>query len=218
MAGDPRRAGEVGWGPGSLGWSRAGEASGGGMQPCWPARPRVRTRTLRRLIGSSVVVGPARCRTATSVRLGWSSADGAGSRGRRGGRPGYKPGWGLDPHRLLRSSQRTRASGLSLLASLAWRAVCRLADAPMLPGWDGSGRGHWAQLRRDPRPLLHRAGSATPSEGQVVPGGSCWWWRLATYRLRGSRTAASGGRLTEPQDCEAAHHISWRRARKGKTR
>jgi hypothetical protein len=32
----------------------------GGMQPCWPARPRVRTRTLGRLIGSSVVVGPAR--------------------------------------------------------------------------------------------------------------------------------------------------------------
>jgi hypothetical protein len=24
--------------------------------------------------------------------------------------------------------------------------------------------------------------------------------------------AASGGRLTEPQDCEAAHHVSWRRA------
>jgi hypothetical protein len=56
------------------------------------------------------------------------------------------------------------------VASLAWRAWCLLADAPMLPGWDGSGRGHWAQLRRDPRPLLPRAGSATPSEGPVRPG------------------------------------------------
>src|SRR5215218_699393 len=26
-------------------------------------------------------------------------------------------------------------------------------------------------------------------------------------------TAASAGRLTEPQDCEAAHHAWWRRAR-----
>jgi hypothetical protein len=25
-------------------------------------------------------------------------------------------------------------------------------------------------------------------------------------------TAASGGRLTAPQACEAAHHVSWRRA------
>jgi hypothetical protein len=60
--------------------------------------------------------------------------------------------------------QRTVSS-----ASLAWRAVCLLADAPMLPGWEAAGRGHWAQLRRDPRPL-HRAGSATPSEGPVRPG------------------------------------------------
>src|SRR5215213_11672942 len=29
-------------------------------------------------------------------------------------------------------------------------------------------------------------------------------------------TAASGGRLTGPQDCEAAPHASWRRARYGR--
>jgi hypothetical protein len=53
-------------------------------------------------------------------------------------------------------------------ASLAWRAVCLLADAPMLPACEAHGRGHWAQLRRDPRPLLHRAGE--PSEAPVHPG------------------------------------------------
>jgi hypothetical protein len=32
---------------------------------------------------------------------------------------------------------------------------------------------------------------------RYVPGRSCWWWRLATYRLRGSCAALSGGRLTD---------------------
>jgi hypothetical protein len=45
-------------------------------------------------------------------------------------------------------------------------------------------------------------GNATPTESQCV-GGSCSWWRCATYRLRRSCTALSGGRLTGPQDCEA---------------
>jgi hypothetical protein len=55
-------------------------------------------------------------------------------------------------------------------------------------------------------------GARPQAKVQHVPGGSCWWWRLATYRLRGSRTAPSRGRLTAPQDCEAAPHVSWRRA------
>jgi hypothetical protein len=98
------------------------------------------------------------------------------------------------------------------VASLAWRAVCLLADAPMLPGWDGSGRGHWAQLRRDPRPLLHRAGSATPSEGQVRPG------RLVLVVAVGHLPAArlphcpvrwqTHGRKT----ARPLPHVSWRRA------
>jgi len=49
--------------------------------------------------------------------------------------------------------QRTVSS-----ASLAWRALCLLADAQMLPPWEAHGRGHWAQLPRDPRPLLQKAG------------------------------------------------------------
>jgi hypothetical protein len=40
-------------------------------------------------------------------------------------------------------------------------------------------------------------GSPTQAKVQHVPGGSCWWWRLATYRRRGSRTAPSGSRLTD---------------------
>jgi hypothetical protein len=56
------------------------------------------------------------------------------------------------------------------LASLAWRALCLLADTPMLPGWDAGGRGHWAQLRRDPRPLPHRAGTHDPKPGAGASG------------------------------------------------
>jgi hypothetical protein len=116
--------------------------------------------------------------------LGWPSADGTGHRGRRGGRAGYKPGWDLDPHRLLpveptNPGQRTVPS-----ASLAWRALCLLADAPMLPGWNAAARGHWTQLPRDPWLLPHRAGSATPSEDPWCVWGLSSWWRLATYRLQ----------------------------------
>lgn len=58
--------------------------------------------------------------------------------------------------------QRTVSS-----ASLAWRALCLLADAPMLPGRDAAARGHWAQLRRDPRPLPPVLGSATQVKSPV---------------------------------------------------
>jgi hypothetical protein len=88
--------------------------------------------------------------------------------------------------------QRTVSS-----ASLAWRAVCLLADAPMLPGWQAAGRGHWAQLRRDLGRCCTVLGARPQAKVRYVPGGSCWWWRLATYRLRGTRTALSGGRLTD---------------------
>ena len=111
-----------------------------------------------------------------------------------------------------RSSRRTRASALSLV-----------------PVWPGGPCGCWPTPRcfQVGRSLggaigpnfggtLGRCrtvpGSATSSEGPVRPGGSCWWWRLATYRLRGSRTALSGGRLTDARLREAAHHVSWRRA------
>ncbi len=40
--------------------------------------------------------------------------------------------------------QRTVSS-----ASLAWRALCLLADAKMLPPREANDRGHWAQLPRD---------------------------------------------------------------------
>jgi hypothetical protein len=166
---------------------RAGEAIGGGMQPCWPAQSRVRTRTLRRLIGSSVVVGPARYRTATSVRLGWPSADGAGS-GRRGGRPGYKPGWGLDPPRLLPVEPTNLASALSRVPVWpggpcgCWptRRCCQVGTAPggaIGPNFGGT----LGRCRR-------RLRCATPIQEPVRPG-SCSWWRMATYRLGRSCTA-----------------------------
>jgi hypothetical protein len=75
-------------------------------------------------------------------------------------------------------SQRTVSS-----ASLAWRALWLLADAPMLPGWDAAGRGHRAQLRRDPRPLPQKAESGDSKRRPLVRPGLVLCWRLATYRL-----------------------------------
>src|SRR4029453_8187269 len=124
-------------------------------------------------MGSRVVVGRASVSPRHEGRLGWPSADGAGGRGRRGGRPGYKPGWGLDPHRLLPVEPTNLASAPSLLASLAWRALWLLADAPMLSGWDVSDRGHWAQLPRGPRPLVHSAGEQHQVKTLWCVRGSC---------------------------------------------
>jgi hypothetical protein len=134
----------------------------GGMQPCWPARPRVRTRTLRRLIGSSVVVGPASRsrRHERPSRMAVSRRSGKSRPPRWAARLQARVGSGSaspPPGRTDKPGQRTVSC-----ASLAWRAWWLLADAPMLPAWEVSARGHWAQLRRDPRPLLHRAGERDP--------------------------------------------------------
>jgi hypothetical protein len=112
-------------------------------------------------------------RAATSVRLGWPSADGAG-RGRRGGRPGYKPGWGWDPHRLLPVESTNPASALCLL-----------------PVWPGTPCGCWP-TRRCCQVGTPRGGAIGPNFGgtlgrcRTVPGarpqaktlarpGSCSW-------------------------------------------
>jgi hypothetical protein len=158
------------------------------------------------------VVGPAKGRAATSVRLGWSSADGAGNRGRRGGRPGYKPGWDLDPHRLLPVEPTVLASPRSLSQFGLVRLVSagRRADAARL-------RRH----RQGPLGPTSAGPSAAATEGwsaatqAKTPGasqGSNCWWRVATHRLRRSCAVLSGGKLTGPQDSEAAHHAWWRRA------
>src|SRR5215217_8003744 len=96
-------------------------------------------------------------------------------------------------------------------ASLAWGALCRLADAPMLPGWDAARRGHWAQLRRDPRPPQQADERRPKPRAGVRPG-------LVRLVALGHLPAAlflrwlSPGRLTGLQDCEAAPHAWWRRA------
>jgi hypothetical protein len=144
------------------------------MQPCWPARPRVRTRTLRRLIESSVVVGPAGGSRRHEVRLGWSSADGAGS-GRRGGRPGYKPGWGLDPHRLLPVEPTVLASprSLSQFGLVRFVSAGRRADA--------------ARLRR------HRQGPLGPTSAGPSAAAAPCWERDPKRRSGTSRAARAGG-------------------------
>jgi hypothetical protein len=111
------------------------------------------------------------------------------------------------PVELTNPGQRTVSC-----ASLAWRALCLLADAPMLPGWDAAGRDHWAQLRRDPRPLPHRAGSATPSQAPVRPGARAVGGAWPSTGCGRSCTALSGGRRTGSQGCEAVPCAWWRRA------
>jgi hypothetical protein len=110
-----------------------------------------------------------------------------------------------------RSSRRTRPAHC-LFASLARRAVCLLADAQMLPEWDGSGEGPLGPTLAGPS----AAAASSCQEQDSKPGAGASGARTVdgvdAYRLRRFCTALSGGRLTGPQDCQAAHHASWRRA------
>ena len=211
MAGDPRRAGEVGWGPGSLGWSRAGEASWGGMQPCWPARPRVRTRTLRRLIGSPVVVRPARM-SRRHERPSWMVVSRrSGKRPPRwAARLQAKVGSGSASPPLGRADEPGPAHGLLCQFGLAGLVSAgRRADAARLGGLregplglTSAGPSAAAAQRWGARPqakvryvpAARAGGSAWPPTGCAAPALPC--------QVADSRT----------QDCEAAHHVSWRRA------
>src|SRR5215207_4066344 len=159
------------------------------------------TTTLRRLIGSSVVVGPASRsrRHEGPSRMAVSRRSGKSRPPRWAARLQARVGSGSaspPPARADEPGQHTVSS-----ASLAWRALCLLADVPMLPGWDASGRGHWAQLRRDPRPLPHRAGERDPKRcagasgaravgGPWPPtggpsGGPGGWLALSAWSLHG---------------------------------
>jgi hypothetical protein len=102
--------------------------------------------------------------------------------------------------------QRTVSS-----ASLAWRALCLLADAPMLPGWDASGRGHWAQLPQDLGRCRRRLESTPQAKSRYVRR------RMLLVALRHLPAApllhcAVRWQTHRPQDCEGAPHAWWRRA------
>src|SRR5512132_1879306 len=143
------------------------------------------TTTLRRLIGSSVVVGPARVSRRHEGPSRMVSADGAGSRGRRGGRPGYKPGWGLDPHRLLRSRRRT------------WPADCLCCQFG-LAGLVSAGR------RADAARLggLREGPLGPTSAGPSAAAAPCWE-RDPKRRSGTSRAARAGGGGWLPTGCAA---------------
>src|SRR5215207_2326694 len=98
------------------------------------------TTTLRRLIGSSVVVGPvSRSRRHEGPsRMAVSRRSGKSRPPRWAARLQARVGSGSaspPPARADEPGQHTVSS-----ASLAWRALCLLADVPMLPGWDAAGR------------------------------------------------------------------------------
>ena len=116
-----------------------------------------------------------KCRAATSVRLGWPSADGAGSRGRRDRRPGYKAGWRLDPHRLLPVEPTNLASSLSPLPvwpgapCVCWptRRCCHVGTPPA--GVIGPNfRGTLGRCRR----MLGSGDTKARAPGRT--GGSCF--------------------------------------------
>ena len=141
------------------------------------------TTTLRRLIGSSVVVGPATMPCRHEHHPGWPSADGAGSPGRRDRRPGYTPGWPLDPHRLLpveptNPGQRTVCFcqfGLACPVPAGRRAdAARLAHPPK-ESLAPTSVGPWAVAAacREGRQAMR----------PVCPGGWCFVWGAPAERL-----------------------------------
>jgi len=168
-----------------------------------PPALNAQTTTLRRLIGSSVVVGPASmsrrherpCWMAVSRRSGESRPPRWAARlqGRVGSGSASPP-----PGRTDEPGQRTVSS-----ASLAWRALCLLADAQSLPPQGTAGRGHWVQPWRDPRPLPHRAGSATPGKAPARPE----LVLLVAPPPTGCAAAALRCQVADSADCKTARPL-----------
>jgi hypothetical protein len=144
--------------------------------------------------------------------LGWPSADGAGSPGRRDRRPGYTPGWPLDPHRLLpveptNPGQRTVCFcqfGLACLVSAGRRAdAARLAHPPK-ESLAPTSVGPWAVA------AACREGRQAMSP--VCPGGWCFVWGAPAERLDAGEAL--------PPHCHAVRSLqpplAARRARRGR--
>jgi hypothetical protein len=116
-----------------------------------------------------------------------------GTAARRPGRGRHAGGLGR-LERLDRWADGVDVAELSLLACtikawqaeiLAWHATRAAPTGPPTPSTCSSRRS---------------SGSGTASATSPTTGPGCYC------------TAASGGRLTQPQDCEAAPHAWWRRA------
>jgi hypothetical protein len=148
---------------------------------------------------------------ATRVRLGWCQPTEREEAAAVGGPATSQDGVWI---RLAssRSSRRTwPAHGLVCQFGLAGRVsagrrarCCHAEGAPV--------GGHWAQLRRDPRPLRHRAGERDPKRRSGTSraaraGGGGWPPTGCAAPALPCQVADS-----RTQDCEAAHHVSWRRA------
>src|SRR5512133_4209428 len=151
------------------------------MQPCWPARPRVRTRTLRRLIGSSVVVGP----TSVSRRHERPVSDGRQPTEREVeaaavGGPATSQGGIRIRLASSRSSRRTWPAhclvcqfGLAGLVSAG-----RRADAARL---GGLREGPLGPTSAGPSAAAAPCWGARPQAKRRCVRGSCSWRRLAAY-------------------------------------
>jgi hypothetical protein len=152
--------------------------------------------TLRRLIGSSVVVGPASVsrrherpsRMAVSRRSGTSRPPRWAARlqARVGSASASPP-----PVEPTNPGQRTVPSASWPGAPCACWPTRRCCQVGTPPG--GAIGPNFRGTHGCCRTVL---GSATPSEDPWCVPGLSSWWRFATYRLRRSCTALSGGRLT----------------------
>jgi transposase len=108
------------------------------------------------------------------------------------------------------------AAALPWIASIAGAMVSRSSNCPAWPAPCASGRPRsWPGIRTT-------GCSNGPTEGinlliKKVKRVGHGFRNSPTIGCGWCCTAASGGRLTAPQACEAAHHASWRRAAKGWT-
>jgi hypothetical protein len=173
-----------------------------------PPALNAQTTTLRRLIGSSVVVGPASmsrrherpCWMAVSRWSGESRPPRWAARlqARVGSGSASPPP--VEPTNLA-SALSPLPVGLARLVSAGRRAELATPgdrrEGPLGPTLAGPPAASAPCWERDTRQ------SAGASGARTVGG-------AATYRLRRCCTALSGGRLSGPQDCEAAPH-AWRR-------
>ena len=175
--------------------------------------------TLHRLIGSSVVVGPA----SVSHRHERPLSEGRQPTERdieaaAVGEPATSQGGIWIRIASFRSSRRTRASARSLLpvwpgapcACWPTRRCCQVGTPP--PGAIGPNfRGTHGCCRTV---LGAQPQAKTPGASGACPLGGAW--PPTVYNA--AETLPSSGRLTGPQECEAAHHAWWRRAKKPQRR
>jgi hypothetical protein len=171
------------------------------------------TATLRRLIGSSVVVGPATMPCRHERPLDGRQPTEREVQATATGGPATPQGGRWIRIASSRSNRHPRPSARSACASLAWRALCLLADAQMLPGWRTPPEGvigpnFGGTLGR----CRSMPGGGRQAMSPVCPGGWCFVWGAPVEGLDAGEAL--------PSHCHAVRSLqpplAARRARRGR--